>query len=236
MVGCLFTFTATTTLAEIKLSSDWLSRYQADGSRVPDSQHEIELLKKASKAAATRRTAVPPSSLIGGAFELHLGFKLRLDNTLYYLEPITYMRKSRLDEVCNPDYANDAPRYACLEGQRHTQDCHLFIFDQNFAEVGYHDLNIKEPYQYFCNAMPAIGTGKKIDNELLVTVQYFPIDRKLASKVSEIGSSWKRMTILVRIKSENGKVIVEQDDSCLGNPNSYEDIASARKALTACRH
>ncbi len=234
MMFFLFALTTTTSIAEVKISSDWQTRYQADGSRVPDSQHEISHLEKASTVAADKKTAMPLSSTFRP--EHHLGFKLRLDGTLFYLEPMTFMRKSRLDEVCTPDYNKDALRYTCVEGQRHTSDCHLFIFDQNFAEVGYRDLNIKEPYQYFCNAMPAIGTGKKTDNELLVTVQYFPIDRKLASKMSEMGSGWKRMTILVRIKSENGKIIVEQDDSCLGNPNSYEDIASARKALAVCQH
>jgi hypothetical protein len=221
--------------AEIRLSSDWQSSYKADGSRVPDDQDEVWLLGKAAKAAADKRTAVPPSFTIA-RYQFPLGFKFHLDYTLFYLQPATYMRKNTPDEVCTPDYSKGSLTYACVEGQRHTQDCHLFFFDKNFTEAGYHALSIKEPYQYFCNAVPAIGVGKKANNELLVTVQYFPIERKLASKVSEIGSGWRRMTILVRVRSENGKLVIEQDDSCLGNPNGYQDIPSARKALARCEH
>jgi len=218
--------------AEIRLSSDWQSRYQPDGSRVPDDQHEIPRLDKAAKAAADQRTALSPSSPFRP--QLDLGFKLRVDDQLFYLQPVNYMSKSRPDEVCTPDNSKGALPYACLEGQRHTQDCNLFFFDKNFAEVGYLALNINERYQYFCNALPAIGVGNKAKNELLVTVQYFPIDRKLASKVSEIGSGWSRMNILVRIKSENGKIIAEQDDACLGNPNRIDTVPDARKRLLQC--
>lgn len=144
------------------------------------------------------------------------------------------MRKSRPDEVCTPDNSKSAMPYACLEGQRHTQDCDLFFFDKEFAEVGFLALRINERYQYFCNTVPAIGVGNKAKNELLVTVQYFPIDRKLASKVSDIGSGWQRMNILVRIKSENGKIIAEQDDACLGNPNRIDTVPDARKRLLQC--
>lgn len=223
---------ATLAQAEIRLSSDWQSRYQTDGSRVPDDQHEIPRLDKAARAVAEKRTALLRSSATG--YALDLGFKLRVDEQLFYLQPINYMTKSRPDEVCTPDDTKGVLQYACRQGQRLTQDCHLFFFDKNFAEVGYLALRINERYQYFCNALPAIGMGNKAKNELLVTVQYFPIDSQPASKVSDIGSGWQRMNILVRIKSENGKIIAEQDDACLGNPNRIDTVPDARKRLLQC--
>ena len=65
-------------------------------------------------------------------------------------------------------------------------------------------------------------------------MQYFPIDRKAASKVSEIGSGWNRMTVLLRVKAVNGKIVVEQDDTCLNNPNKLDSVPDARKTLIRC--
>lgn len=41
-------------------------------------------------------------------------------------------------------------------------------------------------------------------------------------------------TLLLRFKDDNGKLKIEQDDSCLGNPNQYKTVAEARKALSKC--
>ena len=68
-----------------------------------------------------------------------------------------------------------------------------------------------------------------------VTFQYFPTDRKVASKISEVGSGWIRMTSLFRLKEENGRILVEQDDACLGNSNRIETIPEARKLLKQCK-
>jgi hypothetical protein len=220
--------------AEIRLASDWQSYYKPDGSRIPDEQREGWRLDNATKLSILSRSAIPFVHTTG-SYRLDLGFKLRLDGTLFYLQPAMFMRKSRPDEVCNPNYRDGAPSYACLEGQRHTKGCHLFFFNQDFAEVGYHEIEMKESYPYYCNTVAAISVANKANNEMFVTVQYFPIDRKLAGKASELGAGWKRITLLVRIKQDNGKIVIEQDDSCLGNPNNLEDIASARKALLACR-
>ena len=41
-------------------------------------------------------------------------------------------------------------------------------------------------------------------------------------------------TALLRFSEVNGKLKIEQDDSCLGNPNKYKTITAARKALANC--
>lgn len=45
---------------------------------------------------------------------------------------------------------------------------------------------------------------------------------------------WRYMTVLLRLREQDGKVLIEQDDSCLKNPNLHSDLAKARKALAAC--
>ena len=82
--------------------------------------------------------------------------------------------------------------------------------------------------------MPAMGIADKWKNEILVTMQYFLADGGGAKKVAELGSGWARMTSLIRVKAVDGKIEVEQDDSCLGNPNQLDTIAKARKQLKIC--
>jgi hypothetical protein len=69
---------------------------------------------------------------------------------------------------------------------------------------------------------------------LLVTSQYFLIDSSGAKKIADVGEGWFRMTTLVRVKSSNGKIEIEQDDACLGNPNQLDTISKARKQLQRC--
>ncbi len=218
--------------AEVRISSAWDSRYRTDGSPVPDSEHEIPRLEKAAVAVAAIRNATPLGSR--GEAELGLGYKLFIEGTKFYLQPARFMIKSRPNEVCTPADYDKAPTYQCEEGRRYTVGCHLIFIDANFAEAGFHSIKINEPYLHFCNAVPAVGVASKDRNELLVTVQYFPVDRKAASKVSEIGSGWNRMTVLLRVKAVNGKIVVEQDDTCLGNPNKIDTVPDARKALARC--
>lgn len=145
------------------------------------------------------------------------------------------MTKSRADEVCTPSNFKGQPTYRCNEGQRHTVDCHILVFNEKFEEVGYHRILVKEPYQFYCNAVPAVGVLNASNNLLLTTLQYFPIDRRHASTVAEVGQGWSRMTVLLRLtRKEDGQVSIEQDDVCLGNPNRIETIAEARRRLKKC--
>ena len=95
-------------------------------------------------------------------------------------------------------------------------------------------VKVNEPYPFYCNWVAAVGVRAKGSDDLLVTVQYFPINQKLASNASKIGSGWNRMTVLFHIKAIDGKIIAEQDDTCLGNPNRVDNIADARKRLVKC--
>lgn len=165
-----------------------------------------------------------------------IGFSLTIDDVKYYIKPAMFMAKSRPDEVCTP--TKEVLKYQCKEGQRITSGCHLLFFNAQREWVGMYTIKISErDYPHYCNAMPAMGVANKTNNELLVTMQYFLLNGGGAKKVSELGSSWIRMTSLFRVKAVNGKIEVEQDDNCLGNPNRIETIPDARKALQSpsCR-
>ena len=224
---------ATVGMADVRISSDWASGLGPNGHQIPDSLSESVRILEATRLSAIKRNATPPGPR--GEPEYAFGYKLFLDNKKHYLMPVLFMAKQRPDEVCNPVSFKNEPIYKCEEGQHYALGCHIFIFDSTFREVGFHTVKIAEPWPLFCNAVTAVGTGDKKNNELLLTVQYFPVDRKAASKISEIGSGWNRMTVLLRVKADNGKVIIDQDDRCLGNPNRIETIPDARRRLKKCK-
>lgn len=108
------------------------------------------------------------------------------------------------------------------------------FFNAQFENIGVYRFRPQERFESYCNAVLAIGVADKARDELFATFQYFPIDRKAASKVGEIGDSWKRMTSLFRLTLADGKITVAEDRACLGNPNEIETIPDARVALKRC--
>ncbi|WP_337877815.1 hypothetical protein [Caldimonas sp.] len=239
--------------ADVKLSSDWDEHYTCTGT----SRNLVELAETqqglrprpvctrtesqkvrdaAARSARARSASVDRADPTQRYFVNALGFKMMLDGRQHYLEPILFMTKSHPDEVCTPSDYTGRPTYRCDEGQRHTNDCHVLIFNDKFEEVGYHRIEVKEPYQFFCNAVPAIGVGDAANNLVLVTMQYFAIDGKPASTIAELGQGWNRMTVALRLElQDNGRVLIRQEDDCLGNPNKYGLIRDARTALSICR-
>ncbi len=216
---------------DVRLSTDWPYKSRQSDAE-PLVQSESERFQQASDAASYRRDAVVRHGL-HDISRLINGFKLFVNDTKYFLQPAKFMSKSRPDEVCTPT-SGPGLKYQCDEGLRHTSDCHLIFFDAKFAEAGFNTVKVNEPYQFYCNSVVGVGVRAKGSDDLLVTVQYFPIDQKLASKASEIGTGWNRMTVLFQIKAVDGKIIAEQDDACLGNPNRIDNIPDARKRLAKC--
>jgi hypothetical protein len=194
---------------------------------------EPEKLDDAARAEAQRLAATPANHELAN-IERALGFQLYFDDRKYYIQPMRFMARDKPGEVCTPADFKGAPTYLCEEGQTYKLSCHLMFFNGQFEPIGLHHIRTDEPFPVWCNAVPAMGVYDKKKNELLVTFQYFPTDRKAASKISEVGSGWIRMTSLFRLKDENGRILVEQDDRCLKNPNRIESIPDARKALKRC--
>jgi hypothetical protein len=160
--------------------------------------------------------------------------RLLIDGENYTLFSFTFMAKKNPDEVCTESKKSNDRSYRCVEGQPDVDGCHLMFFDAQGKSVGFHTMKIKEKFPHFCNAMPALGVAKKANNELLVTMQYFIPEALQGLPVTPTGGGWFRMTSLFRVKAVNGKIEVEQDDACLGNPNRIDNIPEARKRLRQC--
>lgn len=113
--------------------------------------------------------------------------------------------------------------------------CALFVYDKNLKQVAKHDVKLNEANGHtWCNGALALGRAKGQD-ALLFSVSYYLTDKPLAKQAKDIGDGWRYMTVLLKLRNDDGKVVIEQDDSCLGNPNQLKELALARKALAACR-
>lgn len=240
--------------AEIKLLGDWepdppcggppltmndLHDIQAGLKPRPAcSKSETEKLEEANWISLRKRIATilePDGTTLRKFFGQ--GFRLHFDGDIFYLQAIGFMPKSRLDEVCTLGRRTKETAYQCLEGQRYTVACHIAIYNRQFEEIGWHTVRINESYPIFCNAIPGLGRLDAKHDDVLAVVQYFSVakESKLASKISEVGSDWNRMTVRLKLrKTGDGRVEIEQDDRCLGNPNTEEEIPEARVAIRRC--
>lgn len=114
---------------------------------------------------------------------------------------------------------------------------HLFLFNaKNLKLESVTRLNITRDTSLLeglprFNSIQAMAVAKIVPDAMLITLGY--IDSAAPADPRNPAPEFNT-TLLVRFHSENGKLIVEQDDSCLGNPNRLKTIAAARKALVKC--
>jgi hypothetical protein len=113
--------------------------------------------------------------------------------------------------------------------------CSLFIYDENLKQSAKHDIKLVEANGHtWCNGVRALARVKGQD-ALLFSLSYYLTDKPMAKKAQDIGDGWRYMTVLLKLSEKDGKVVIEQDDACLGNPNQFKEVSAARKALSACQ-
>lgn len=135
----------------------------------------------------------------------------------------------------SPDYP--FPKSECKWRQERFKVCHLFMFNsENLTLESVTRLNIMRDKKQLvglprCRTVQAMAVAKTLPDAMLVTLGYID-SAEPANKNSD--PTEFSTTLLLRFKDDNGKLKIEQDDRCLGNPNNYKTIASARKALSTC--
>ena len=113
--------------------------------------------------------------------------------------------------------------------------CALFIYDEHLKQVAKHDIKLNEANGHtWCNGVRALARVKGQD-ALLFSISYYLTDKPLAKKATDIGDGWRYMTVLLKLHEQDGKVTIEQDDACFGNPNKLKELTLARKALATCK-
>lgn len=136
---------------------------------------------------------------------------------LYYSSVVSFERKDSIK----------------LENQDIAQ---IFMFnpDITLAAIGPLKINKDKKIKGRPNFLrvKAMAVAKTIPDAMLVTVDYYDSAKFLTSP--SVDFPVLTSTFLVRFNDSSGKLKVEQDDSCLGNPNLLKSITAARKALTTC--
>jgi len=153
--------------------------------------------------------------------------RLVWDGDIFYIIPVNYISaaQSESDKKQNWKHTNAIPGGGV---------CSIFLYNSQFERVAKVDADLPDANHHtWCNGINGIGSARKQDGVLLA-VSYYLTDKSPAHTVKEIGNGWKDETLLFHLSKENGKVKFTQDDRCLGNPNHFKDILSARKALAKC--
>ncbi len=178
--------------------------------------------------AAINRDQVAQGFEEGSSESINI-FHMTWNGGSYYVAGLQYRSKEQ-----------NAYRDAAMERGGHSKPipgggvCALFVYDDMLRPLASQPVRLEEAGgRTWCNGANALGRAPGED-ALLFSISYYLTDEPLASRPEDIGDDWRYMTVLLRLKQHDGRVLVEQDDTCLGNPNTHKDIASARKALAAC--
>lgn len=140
-------------------------------------------------------------------------------------------------EDCKPSPDELNPGDRCVWRRKGFKVCHLFMFSEpTLKRETVTRLNIVRDRKELvglprCRTVHAMAVAKVVPDAMLVTLGY--IDSAEPAEKSYDPPEFFT-TLLLRFKDDNGKLKVEQDDSCLGNPNKYSTVAAARRALAAC--
>ena len=158
-------------------------------------------------------------------------FRMIWRGSEYFVAAWQYQSKSQLEQN-RIEVAQKAKHLIALPGGG---ICSLFIYSDTLKLLAKHDVQLLEANgNTWCNGSEALARVKDED-ALLFSITYYLTEKPLAKRAQDIGADWRRMTVLLRLKAQGDQVLVEQDDSCLCNPNAYGDIASARAALAKCK-
>lgn len=169
------------------------------------------------------------------------GFERTTSGTLNYFRMLWNDRTFYVAGVQYRSKEQNAARDAAMAINKHSGPiagggiCAVFVYDDKLKQVAKHDVKLNEANgRTWCNGVNALARVKGQD-ALLFSISYYLTDKPLAQRAQDIGDGWRYMTVLLKLREQDGRVVIEQDDACLGNPNQYKDIGSARKALAACK-
>ena len=156
-------------------------------------------------------------------------FRMLWDERTFYVAGVQYRSK-----------AQNSARDAALARGQHSGPiagggiCAFFVYDANLKQLAKHDIKLNEADgNTWCNGVRGL-TRVRGQDAILYSFSYYLTGKPLAKRPEDIGKGWRYMTVLLRLRKQDGQVFIEQDDSCLKNPNLHGDLAIARKVLKGC--
>lgn len=182
-----------------------------------------------SFTAAIDRDQVAQGFQSESVYETLHFFRMLWDERTYYVAGVQYISKQETARI-KQDVANNTNSKPLAGGGI----CAFFVYDANLKQLAKHDIQLSEANgETWCNGVRGLARVKGQD-AILYALSYYITGKPLAKRPEDIGKGWRYMTVLLRLREQEGKVLIEQDDSCLKNPNLYGDLAAARKALIDC--
>lgn len=184
--------------------------------------------------------------LFGGAFQRKItsytnypysNFAWIFNGTTLYSNVSGFVPEIAKLEDCKPSPDELNPGHRCEWRRKGFNVCHLYMFNGKSLKLeNVTRLNIARDKKQMvglprCNGIEAMAVAKAIPDAMLITIRYSD-SAEPADPRNEPPRFYS--TVLLRFSDDHGKLKIVQDDSCLGNPNKYKTVATARKALTAC--
>lgn len=182
--------------------------------------------KKILQGIAEDNDGITPSSATGGRDSAHIVW----NGKHYYAWAVQYHSADQDKEI---DKAISTKRKSVtLPGGG---VCAVYVHDQDLNKLASLKIDLPENnHGTWCNGVYGLGgAGRSVDG-VLVTLSYYLAGKTPAQRAQDIGKGWRYMTALIRFEEQDGKLMLKQDDSCLGNPNTYDTIPDSRKALSRC--
>ena len=128
----------------------------------------------------------------------------------------------------------------CTDGRIRNAVCDLTIVDTDLQIRAIHRFDIPSTPDNpaFCQGSIGYGAGNRQTGSLLMTLMYYytadRTTRTTACTGSEPSCHSRRSTRLLRIREDKGRIVVQEDNRCLGENNGVPDIPTARKLLKQC--
>lgn len=154
------------------------------------------------------------------------------NKSIYFITGADYITKNQINEIKSA-VAERRKTIAFANGGV----CEIFLFDSDVNLLARKRIALPMANGgSVCNdGSRAIARASPHDTAVLYSLTYYQLNAPIAKRPQDIGNDWIESTYLIRLKKRaDGMVYLEQDDSCLGNPNHYATIAAARKALARC--
>ena len=241
-IGCLFLFKIPSTQAQLVL---YKLITQRDAALYIDKLFKkdgfIDSYINANGAAWKNEDGTVSLPNRGVVFGFHEYAWLFREGDIYFSYVTSFRPHADLPPICAENSVGAS--YDCKQSVRLFKQCHLFVFDQYQNIAAVQPLVIPQPT--FLKTNPScfsavVAPAQVVNDTMLITVSYYdstwlctasgtacyedihPLEPDLLYKT----------TFLIRFdKDSSGKLVLNQDDTCLGKLNTYATITSARQAL-----
>ena len=225
----IFMLSSNSVFSEIRLEKKLdpvnSARYQTTDWNVAYERGFLDVWGKSVAADAVRDGVTHNGYIVNGYSTL-----LTYNDEYYYIIPLQYFSREQYiyDENIK---GKETEFHPVIPGGG---VCSIMVYNTDLQRIGKFDANLPEQsHSTFCNDMKDIRVAKNHEG-IFMSLSYYLTTEKFATRMEDIGKGWRDMTVFFRIIKHGDGIKLVQDDTCLKNPNNYDTISRAIKALDRC--